>query len=499
MKTLLIITFLFIGNHALYAQVEIPTKETSLPKKKITAKQRLNCNMTIKYKKRPKPVETFGEIFTKGIFYGRFRTNTFIFDAGAEGEDHHSTGIGGSLIYKTAPYEGFSFTTALYTSQSPNSIKKEELGNYRSGKDTFSRYAVATKGDTGLTSLAQTYLSYKKHRVEVRLGRFLMETLMLKSHDTKMIPVAFEGVDLKISTIPKTKIEFAYLTKEKLRDHEDFHGVLSYNDDTTSPYAKWSGNDDGSMHRGITTSKLREKGIEDRLWVFEAQNRSFKDTQIRLGYTASPQLLSSLILETSHKFTFENGVKVKPAIRYMQQFDDGAGEIGGANIKNDTTGYSNPDSLATNMIASRVDFMFGDASLRVGYSKVADKGDIVAPWHAQPTAGYSRPMSGKNWYANTETVMLRADYDFPEKSLLEGVHLMSRYAIYNFDDEKSGVSSDSNAFTFDIVKRFPDNPNLFLKVRSIILTQDHQVTNLDGSYKKDPSYKELRLELDYLF
>ena len=498
MKNIYTFTLFFIGVELLNANT-ISDKDTSMPKKKIVAKQRINCNMTVKYLKRPKRVDKFTNILTKGILYGRFRTNTFIFDAGSVGEDHHSIGIGGNLIYKSARYKGFSFTSGLYTSQNLGPTNKEDLGNYRYGKDTFSRYAVATEGRDGMTVLTQNYLSYKKSRVELKIGRFLLETFLLKSHDTKMIPNAFEGANLRISTIPKTKIQFAYITKQKLRDHENFHGVLSYNDDTSSPYAKWRGNDDGAMHRGLTVSRLDAKGIDDRVIIFETQNRSIKNTKIRVGYTSVPKLISSLVLEGTYKFKFENGLKVKPSLRYMEQFDDGAGAIGGSNLKNNTIGYNNPNSLASSLLASRVDFIYGAGSLRFGYSEVEDNGDIIAPWHAQPTAGYTRPMSGMNWYANTKTVMIRADYDLPKDTFLEDIHLMSRYTMNNFDDRKPGVTSDTNIFTFDIIKRFKDNPNLLLKLRSIFVKEDHKIANLDGSYKVDPSYNALRLEMNYLF
>jgi len=455
--------------------------------------------MTVKYKKRPPRVDDFTKILSEGILYGRLRTNTFVFDGGPDDISHYSLGLGGNLTYKSARYKGFSFTTGLYTSQNPNHIQKDELGNYRYGKDTFSRHAVATNDRDGMTALTENYLSYKKNRAELKIGRFLLETYMLKSHDTKMIPNAFEGANLRIRTFPNTKIQMAYITKQKLRDHESFHRVLAYNDDTSNPYAKWTGNDDGAMHRGLTYSKLDAKGIDDRIIVIESKNRSIENSTIQFSYTAVPELVSSLMLEGSYKFKMDNGLKIKPAIRYTHQFDDGAGAIGGANLKTNTTGYANPNSLENSIVAGRLDFIYGPGSVRIGYSDVGDGGDIVAPWHAQPTGGYSRQMSGMNWYANTETTMFRVDYDFSKAGLIDGLHLMSRYTIQDFDDNKPGTTADSNIFTFDIVKRFKEDPNLMFKIRTAFVKEDHKVTNLDGTFKKDPSYNAIRLEMNYLF
>lgn len=501
---LLVIFILLYSTHLSYAKTEIPLETTTPTKKqkkakKPVVKQRIQCNMTVKYKKRPKKVDDFTKILSEGILYGRIRTNTFMFDGGPDDTSHYSIGIGGNLTYKSARYNGFSFTTGLYTSQNPNQVDKNELGDYRYGKDTFSRYQVATGDRDGMTALAENYVSYKKNRAELKVGRFLLETYLLKSHDTKMIPVAFEGANLRIRTLPNTKIQLAYINKMKLRDHENFHRVLAYNDNSTDPYAKWTGNDDGAMHQGLTYSKLDAKGIDDRIIVFETTNRSIDNTTLKVGYTAVPDLVSSLVLEGSYKHTLENGLKIKPALLYMQQFDDGAGVIGGANLKTNTTGYDNPNNIENAIVASRLDFIYGAGSLRLGYSDVQDGGDIIAAWHAQPTAGYTRAMSRMNWFANTKTTMLRADYDFSKAGLIDGLRIMTRYAIQDFDDSKPGTTADLNVFTFDIVKRFKENPNFLMKMRTGFVKEDHKVANLDGTFKKDPTYNAVRLEMNYLF
>ena len=491
----------FITFTLLVSMINLSYAQTGIPKvnKKIVAKQRINCNMTVKYKKRPKKVDEFTKILSEGILYGRLRSNTFIFDGGPDDVSHYSTGLGGNLTFKSARYKGFSFTTGLYTSQNPNHVQASELGNYRYGKDTFSRYAVATQDRDGMTALTENYISFKKHRAELKVGRFLLETYMLKSHDTKMIPVAFEGANLRVRTLANTKIQLAYITKMKLRDHEGFHRVLAYNDDENDPYARWTGNDDGSMHRGLTYSKLKAKGIDDRIIVIEGKNRSIENTTLQASYTAVPELVSTLMIEGGYKFKLDNGLKIKPAIRYTHQFDDGAGAIGGANLKTNTVGYDNPNSLENNIYSSRLDFIYGAGSVRIGYSDVADGGDIIAPWHAQPTGGYSRQMSGMNWYANTKTTMFRADYDFSKAGLIEGIRIMSRYTLQDFDDNKPGTTADANIFTFDIVKCFKDNPNLMFKMRTAFVREDHKVANLDGTFKKDPTYNSVRLEMNYLF
>lgn len=484
----LLITFFLSFSMLLYAQ----TDETII-------KHRIKCNMTLQYLIKPKKVETLSEFFSEGIFYGRFRFNNFSFDKGTVGEDYYIAGLGGSLIYKTAYLNGFSSTIGGYSSQNFGNMDSSLADNYRAGKDVLNRYNVATHDQYGMNTFAQAYGEYKTDKEQVKVGRFILETVLLKSNDTKMIPNTFEGAYFRTRALPETTIQTAYITKQKLRDHIKFHHVLAYGEETSSdPYGKWTQNDDGGMHQGLTVSKLADKHIEDRVVVFEAINGSIDNLTLRTNYTMVPELLSSLILDTQYMVELGD-LRIMPAMRYMKQFDNGAGSIGGANLKNNTIAYTHPNSLDAGLIAGRIDFLKGASTVRFGYSKIEDKGDIVAPWRGFPTAGYSRAIGQTNWYANTQTYMLRTDYDFSKAGLIDGVRGMMRYAVNDFDDTKPGVQADSKVFSIDISKRFKSIPALHTKLRTaFIYGNDHTIAK-DNTQKDDPSYNEIRLEFNYLF
>jgi hypothetical protein len=486
MRFLLITLFLFSTSHA-----KMDDKE------KTVVKQKIKCNMTLKYILLPEEVDNFKDFLTEGMFYGRLRINYFDFDTKSKGIDHYAMGVGGSLIYKSASFKGFSFTSGLYTTQNPWHESDEISSSYRSGKDTLNRYNLATSGDYGNTIFAQNYIQYTKGSSHLKIGRFTMETSLAKSNDTKMIPNTFEGIYSEMRPFSKTKIKMAYITKQKLRDHDSFHHILAY-DGSDEPYARWRENDDGAMHQGLTLSKLKEKGVDDKLIIFNVKNRSIKNTTLSANFLTVPNLLSSALMEGSYSIKTPYG-KIIPSLRYLKQFDNGAGAIGGANIKNNTIGYKNPNSLSSSLIAGRIDFIKGGKSLRLGYSKISDQADLVSPWRGFPTSGYSRAMGQTNWYANTETFMIRADYNLDKEKLLDGGRIMMRYAKENFDDAKAGVSADVNVLTVDLVKRFKNYPNFITKLRTAFVNQDHKVLNLDNTYKQDPSYKEIRLEMNYLF
>jgi len=461
----------------------------------VTVKYKLKSDMTINYKITPKSVNSLSKVLTEGIFYGRLRSNSFLYNKkGNDDNDYVISAIGGSLIYRSAYFKGFGLTTAFYSSNNLINIGDVPFYKIKSAKDTFSRYLVAKTGSYSINTLGQIFLEYKIDKIDIKIGRFLFESMITSSNDSKMIPNAFEGVLFKSRNIFNTRLQVAYLTKQKLRDHENFHHLLAYEDIEDDIANQWRENDDSSMNRGITLSELKKRGIDDRMVVFDFKNNSLEDTTIKFNYSSVTELLSYSIFELNHRFHIDNLIII-PSFKLMYQFDDGAGEIANANLKGDTRGYRDLNSLDTNMFASRIDFVSSIFRFRFGYSKIADKADFITPWRAFPTKGYTRAMGQSNWYANTKTYMLRGDL-FVSKDL----RFTMKYAIQDFDDKKVAVQSDSDVFTFDILKRnFLNLENLYMKFRFANVMGDDDIISSDGKLKSDPSYSEARFELNYLF
>lgn len=462
-----------------------------------TVKRKLRSNSTLKELIIPYEVESFNQMFTEGVLYGRLRFNSFLFDWDTEVEnkrkDHYTMGIGGSIIYKSAYFKGFGFTVGGYTSQNPWHMDDEDVKYYKVGKGVLKRYDVATKGEYGISSLAQAYLEYKSEGLSLKIGRQIFESRMTKSNDIKMIPNTFEGVTLHSKVIPKHNLKVAYLDKQKLRDHTDFHHIFAY-DDGEGEYDKWRENDDTAMHRGITLSKLEALGIEDRVLLFELDSSEKKDFTYLLNYTLVPELFSSVTADMSYTY-FMQEFKISPALRYMHQFDHGAGSIGGANLKTNNIAYSNPDSVEADLYGVRVDVSKDNWRIRTGISKVADKADIISPWRAFATDGFGYSLLQYNWYSNTTSYLIQGDYDFHKYDL----HAQIRFAIQDFDDDKPGVQADSNVLQFDFIKQFKSIPNLYGKLRMVRVKGDDNTIAQDGTQKLNPSYTDIRFELNYLF
>ena len=247
------------------------------------------------------------------------------------------------------------------------------------------------------------------------------------------------------------------------------------------------------MHRGITLSKLEALGIKDRLWVFEV-NTNQQPSSWLVNYTLVPELFSSMTLQVEHRWKFD-GYTLSPALRYMHQFDHGAGEIGGPNLKNKTAGYSDLESVETDLYGMRMDLAKDAWKVRIGMTHISDEADIISPWRAFPTGGFSHSLLQYNWNANTTTYMAEGKYNFKSQNLTA----ILRYAIQDFDDSKPGVQADSNVLQLDLLKEFTSMPGLYAKLRMVRVSGENDTIAIDGTTKTNPSYNEMRFDLNYLF
>jgi len=87
----------------------------------------------------------------------------------------------------------FGFTTALYTSNNLLNIGDVPFNRVKSAKDTFSRYIVAKSGSYSLKPLVRYLWSIEEHGLNIKVGRFLLESMITSSNDSKMIPKHLRG------------------------------------------------------------------------------------------------------------------------------------------------------------------------------------------------------------------------------------------------------------------------------------------------------------------
>jgi len=478
-------------------------------------KRTLKPNRLLVYHQLPGEAETFGEWFENGLFYGRLRLNSFRWDWKEETKktkDNWSVGLGASLTYKTAYLHGLGFTLDGYTSQNPWHMDDDEIKFLKAGKDVLSRYNATKYGDHHMNVLAQAYAEYRLGKTSFKAGRQKFESYLTKSNDTKMIPNTFEGYTLTSKEVSDTVIKLAWLTKQKLRDHTHYHDVLTFKN---AEGESWGNNDDAGVHRGLRYDYLEKAGMKThhKLLVAEVANRSLPGLKVQANYTGIPDILYDLSAE-AHYTIKAGSFRIVPGVRYLAQFDDGGGQVGGAAVKGllspyyaaaagQRGGYDDPTSLDGWLFAARIDLK-SDApwKMRLGYSKVGDKADIVAPWRGFPTGGFTRAMGQYNWLANTSTWMLRGDYNFGKAGIVRGLKAMFRLAREDYDQSKYVVIdgkkialqfTDRWVLHLDAIYAVPTIRNLEMRIRMAFVDADEQ---FDGV---DPSYNEYRFEMNYLF
>ena len=448
-----------------------------------------------------KTVDNFDDMLKEGIFYGRLRNNNFYFDYERQDATHDGHGVaafGASVIYKSASFSGFDFTAGVYGSYAFFNDKSDPVSTIKPGKDTFSRHSYANSGDKSMYVLGQANLNYKLSKTNLTLGRQLVETFYTKSNDTKMVPNTFDGFVLTTKDLPDTTLKAAYLTKQKLRDHTTEHSVLMVGDANSSASVNpnWTENDDAGMHKGLTYSalKIADKPTDAPLIVLDVVNNSVDNLKINFSSYMVPQLLSQAMAELNYTIKLD-GLSIAPGVRYLQQFDNGAGAIGGASLSGTvnaaSTSYANPTSLNAKMIAARIVAKIDDYKINLGYTNILDEADLVTPWRGFPTAGYTRSMGMYNWQANTKSYRLELVKGANKSGVYKDVFIQTS-VLYIDGDEKKSTSADSMFYYAGFIQNVPAMPELQYRLR--LGWRDF----IDGSSPVS-DYLDSRLEFNYLF
>ena len=490
-------------------------------------------NSTVSYLDEPIEVDSFGELFSEGKFYGRLRSNTFYFWWNKEDPSHDITlisGLGGSVVYQSATYSGFGFGAGLYYSHGFFNEKADSALGFKAGKDAFSRYSYLKTGNKNMAVLGQAYLRYDWwNETSLIFGRQLVDSFYTKSNDTKMIPNTFDGLVFKTEDIPDSKLQLAYLQRQKLRDHVESHAVLMRGDcasdgcydslsdpaevKTEAKIASLSENDDGAMHKGLTYSRLQAAGKPTNAPLLTGDFHTSFDQDYNLDFDASfyvvPELLSQVMTEVNYEMTF-GSVRVIPGVRYIKQFDNGAGEVGGASLSGDLNAtnqksYKNYDSLESQMVAARLVFKVKNYKFNFAYTYILDEADLVTPWRGFPTSGYTRSMGRYNWKANTKSYRAEFVRCTSTDGIYNDVYIQASLMYQNSDERKSALQLDDSLYYYvgfmqniasldNMQWRFRLGYQQFLNTDSKRLNQENiefQDTDLNNM--------DVRFEINYFF
>lgn len=506
---------------------------TTVPKIKLPRATMLK-NSTVSYLDEPIEVDSLVELFSEGKFYGRLRSNTFHFWWNAPDESHDKTlvtGIGGSVVYQSAIYSGFGFGAGLYYSHGFFNEGEDPALGFKAGKDAFSRYSFLKTGNKNMAVLGQAYLRYDWwNATSVILGRQLVESFYTKSNDTKMIPNTFDGLVFKTEDIPDSSLQLAYLQRQKLRDHVEAHAVLMRGDcasdgcyDSLSDpdeikkqkiIASLSENDDSAMHKGLTYTNLKAAGKPTDAPLITGD---FHSSLIgySLDFDASfyvvPELISQVMTELNYEMNIGD-VRIIPGVRYIKQFDNGAGEVGGASLSGDLNAtnqrtYNDYSSLESQMVAARLVFKYDKYKLNLAYSYILDEADLVTPWRGFPTSGYTRSMARYNWKANTKSYRAEFVRCTSTDGIYNDIYVQASVMYQNNDETKNKLNllhDDSLYYYLGLMQNIPELDNMQWRFRigyQQYLNTDPSKADLEGIEFNDTDLNNLdtRFEINYFF
>ena len=451
--------------------------------------------------------------FKDGKLDGRIRINSINTDWDKNNEwgsstsaDSHGTAIGGSLIYQTAPLYGVSAGVGFYTTN-PLGIDTvtDKTSKNTTASDLFSRGPGSTTNfGAGYSVLAQSFLQYDIAKSEIKGGRFLMTNPWINPNDTKMIPIAIEGASVVSKDIANTTIQLDYADKIKERGMNYF-GNMADTGDTPDAIKNY--------YRTHYTTGTAVKGEAPGVAIIGVTNRSINSLELQAWFMSWQTLVNQGRLEANFAVPAGDFI-LSFGARYMQQWDTGAGAI----IKPGTTGSAtainnkgdSDNSVATNLYALRAVANYGAAKLMVAYSRTSSDGDVIAPWRAFPTDGYTRSMTQTDWNANTKAYKAQFDYDFNQYA--KGLSTFVSYSFYDRDPSKIGYVSQTDRYynngntrqiNWDVKYKVPSIKNLELKTRYMIQKNDIVTiaggTASQGLAGNDTSNHELRLEANYTF
>ncbi len=472
-------------------------------------KQAIKANGQLVYNKTQKQVDSFSGMFQEGEFYGRLRNNNFYFEWDAENPKHSThlvSAIGASIVYKSAKYSGFDVSLGLYGSKSFFNEKNDPIGLIKPAKDTLSRYNYTRTGSTSMGVIGQANINYSGIRgTDIVLGRQLFESFYTKSNDTKMVPNTFDGLTTTINSLPNHTFKLAYLAQQKLRDHTTSHSVLMYDDRDTSEGVRtnWNANDDSGMHKGISYKNLKAHGksTSSPLMVAEVNSEAIENLKVDISSYYVPELLSSVMAEVNYKLDF-GSFSVTPGVRYIKQFDNGAGSVGGASLLGDLNstnpgGYKDIDSLDAQMIAARVVAKFGSYKINLGYTNILDEADLVTPWRGFPTSGYTRSMGAYNWRANTQSYRVELVVNANKLGVYRDIFIQTSVLYTDVDEDKT-VGKDMIYYYAGFVQNIPGFEELQWRLRLGYADYIKTVEVKDLNFKLN-NYLDSRFELNYLF
>jgi hypothetical protein len=337
-------------------------------------------------------------------------------------QDNVGFALGGALQYLSGwAFDRLQLRATAYTSQDVHGP---------SDKDGTQLFLPGPEGFTVLGE-ANAVLRFTEHDV-LRAGAQLFELPYLGSHDNRMVPNTFEAIAVGNASPKGFAYIVAYVDKIKKKDAEEF-----------IPMSEAAGVENGND--GVAMAGARYV-LDDGLEIAAIDQQT-------------TDVFNTLFAKVERKFALANDRSLKAFLQYTDQRSVGDELIG---------------EFQTGLLSAKVEYGFGNATLRLGASTTGTEKGIQKPY-GNP-ANYLGIIIENFDRAGEDAWMIGGNYDFRRVGPGE-LSLFANVVTGNTPDTGPTASPDETEYDLTVDYRIKEGPakNLWARLRVGYLDQDEAV------------------------
>jgi hypothetical protein len=337
-------------------------------------------------------------------------------------QDNAGFALGGALQYLSGwAFERLQLRATFYTSQ-------DLYGP--SDKDGTQLFLPGPEGFSVLGE-ANAVLRITQNDV-LRAGWQLFELPYLGSHDTRMVPNTFEALAFGNASPTGLAYIVGYVDKIKRKNDDEFISM--------SEAAGVANGDDGVVMAGAR-------------YVFA------QGTEISAIDQQTNDVFNTLFGKIEHKFPLAEDRSIKAFLQYTDQRSIGADLIG---------------EFATDLLSAKVEYSWGDATLRLGASAAGSDKGIQKPY-GNP-ANYLSVIVEDFDRAGEDAWMIGGNYNF--RRLGPGdLSMFANVVTGNTPDAGPIATPDETEYDLTVDYKIKEGSarNLWIRLRAAFIDQDDEV------------------------
>ncbi|RSQ71487.1 OprD family outer membrane porin [Acinetobacter baumannii] len=358
---------------------------------------------------------------------------------------------------------------------------------FDSGKPSAQLLEVENNGklDQNFATLGQLYIKAKLgDKGEIKLGRQLQDSLLLKSTNNRAVPDTFSGASGQFQLNDQLQTYMAYYDRWKPRSMDSFEKLVTENDERID-------------YVGLLGAKYQYKN-----WSVNAEYLNSKDYLKKYGAIAQYKFpLHGLVwtFNTGAFFSRDDGKLFKCGAE--TELDC----VKGQDINNRGNGYFVDVNVAKNNLEGGIAVSkFDGFWIEDNFAVHSDRNSVLTQDHGTNPFPTSATI-GPDFTNNDETaVALRLKYNW--KDYVKGLKTEAKY-IYGFGAHQSNISSDIEGkeryFDFTVSYALPWVKNLDVRYSFLHYESKFENANLgekiNGMSRKDWDQHRVFINYRYTF